>query len=59
VGDKLKRKNISACQFSCGSQSIKDEAKIHQKSSGLLRLKRKSEALATEAKTQLIAGQAC
>lgn len=59
VGDKLRKKNISACQFSCSSQSIKDEAKIHAKSSGLLRLKLKSEALATQAKTQLVAGQQC
>jgi uncharacterized protein len=59
VSGKLRAKNISACQFSCSSQSIKDEAAIHQKKNGLIRLKTKMQALETEANTQLIGGRAC
>ncbi len=38
VGDKLRERNVSACQFSCSSQSIKDEAVIHQRRAGLIQL---------------------
>ncbi len=59
VGHKLRQKNLSACQFSCSSQVIKDEAAIHQKRTGLIRLERKAKVLAVEATTQLVAGQSC
>jgi uncharacterized protein len=38
IGDKLKERNNSTCVSGCSSQVIKDEAAIHQKRTGLVRL---------------------